>query len=334
MASRGRFEALYASLRDRSTSLAEILGKAEAALPENVVEVMVGEAYSRLEPHAQRVMQALAVYNRPVPAVAVDFLLQPVMPGLDAAPMLNYLVNMRLVHKDRDRYFLHAVDGACARSHIPRTIPTSEAASTTETYVLEAFCERGAEYYRNVRKPQEAWKSLQDLEPQCAEIDLLYQAKRYDEAGQILRLIYFDYLRFWGHYALVIDYHEWLARKIHDLPLRVESIGNLGTVYWDVGRLAEALACLQEAISLAETAEISDNLIAVLRSNRGQLYRYIGRIDNALRDFLRACDADFRSGLRSGIGSDLNNASECYGDAGHLELCPAMRTARRGYRGR
>jgi hypothetical protein len=32
----------------------------------NVVEALVGEAFNRLDTNAQKVMQALAVYNRPV----------------------------------------------------------------------------------------------------------------------------------------------------------------------------------------------------------------------------------------------------------------------------
>ena len=35
---------------------------------------------------AQQVMQALAVFPVPVPAVAVDFVLQPHLPAVDAAP--------------------------------------------------------------------------------------------------------------------------------------------------------------------------------------------------------------------------------------------------------
>src|SRR5262245_35194544 len=65
-------EALYAILAaDRNTSLTELLA-ASAELPDNVVEALVGQAFSRLDPTAQQVMQALAIYTAPVPPVAVD----------------------------------------------------------------------------------------------------------------------------------------------------------------------------------------------------------------------------------------------------------------------
>ena len=51
-------EALFALLSaDRDTGLQDVLKETARLLPENVVEVLVGEAFSRLEPAAQRVMQ-------------------------------------------------------------------------------------------------------------------------------------------------------------------------------------------------------------------------------------------------------------------------------------
>ncbi len=81
-------EALFALLSaDRDTGLQDVLKETARLLPENVVEVLVGEAFSRLEPAAQRVMQALAIYARPVTPTALDYLLQPYLPGVNSAPM-------------------------------------------------------------------------------------------------------------------------------------------------------------------------------------------------------------------------------------------------------
>ena len=80
-------EALFAILSsDRYTTLEELL---DMPLPENVVEALVGEAFNRLDANAQKVMQALAVYNRPVTPAAVDYLLQPHLPEIDSAPVLQ-----------------------------------------------------------------------------------------------------------------------------------------------------------------------------------------------------------------------------------------------------
>jgi TIR domain len=85
---------------DRETSLTEILADTASVLPENVLEVLVGEAFSRLDPAAQQVMQALAVYGAPVPAVAIDYLLRPYTIAIDSGLVLGRLVNMHFALRD------------------------------------------------------------------------------------------------------------------------------------------------------------------------------------------------------------------------------------------
>ncbi len=115
-------EAFYAILAaDRYTTPEELLSRTAAELPENVVAALVGDAYSRLDPAAQRVMQALAIYGRPVTPAAVDYLLQPYLPGVDSAPILQRLVLMHLARREEGRYTLHPVDRAYALSRIPET---------------------------------------------------------------------------------------------------------------------------------------------------------------------------------------------------------------------
>src|SRR5262249_20727212 len=57
---------------DRATALPDILNDTKQFLPEQVVDVLVGEAFSRLDVTAQRVMQALAIYRDPVAPAAID----------------------------------------------------------------------------------------------------------------------------------------------------------------------------------------------------------------------------------------------------------------------
>ena len=63
-------EAVVAILAaDRDTTLPELLAQT-AGSPGIVMEVLVAEAFSRLDGLAQQVMQALAIYPVPVPPVA------------------------------------------------------------------------------------------------------------------------------------------------------------------------------------------------------------------------------------------------------------------------
>jgi hypothetical protein len=111
-------EALYAALRtDRFTTLQELLDL--PILPEQVVQAYVGEAFNRLDTNAQKVMQALAIYNRPVTPAAVDYLLAPHIPAIDSAPILQRLANMHFARKESGRFYLHPVDREFALTGIP-----------------------------------------------------------------------------------------------------------------------------------------------------------------------------------------------------------------------
>ena len=94
-------EALAAILTaDRDASLPGLLTTAASVLPDQIVEALVGEAFNRLDPLGQQVMQALAVYPVPVPPVAIDYLLQPFQPAIDSRPVLSRLVNMHFARRD------------------------------------------------------------------------------------------------------------------------------------------------------------------------------------------------------------------------------------------
>jgi TIR domain len=137
-------EALVAILNaDRDTSLPELLAET-ISLPGDVVEALVGEAFNRLDPLAQQVMQALAVYGLPVPPVAVDYVLQPFLVAIDSAPVLGRLVNMQFVRRDAGRYYLHQVDRDYIISRIPEGEPTDREA-TEARFTRYGLLHRGAE---------------------------------------------------------------------------------------------------------------------------------------------------------------------------------------------
>jgi hypothetical protein len=120
------------------------------SLPEDqVVQVLVGEAYDLLDAAGKQVMQALSVYPAPVTTVGVDFLLRPVNPTTDAAPILTRLVRRQLVRFHNGFYHLHPIDRDYARSQLPRGGPGDSPAAFT----LTGLQARAADYYSQIRPP-------------------------------------------------------------------------------------------------------------------------------------------------------------------------------------
>jgi hypothetical protein len=201
-------EALFAILSaDRNTTLAELLRDTEGLLQENVVRVLVGEAFSRLDLASQQVQQALAIYNRPVLPGAVDHLLQPHLMGLSSAPILGRLVNMQFVRKQGDRYYLHPVDRDYALRRIPRGQPDDRTAEPV-VYSQLALFHRAAEYFLAARPDPATWNSLDDLAMLQAEFDMRCYGEDFERAFDVLASFEF-LLQQWGHYRLS---HELTGR--------------------------------------------------------------------------------------------------------------------------
>lgn len=271
-------ERLISILRaDRDTTLADLVSAVAGLLPEEVMQVLVGEAFARLERDAQQVMQALAVYAGPVPPAAVSYLLQPHAPGTLAGPVLKRLVNLRMARRasGEQRYYLHPVDRAYVFSRIPEG-PAGEADAAAPT--RGALLQRAAEFFRQARTPRESWRSIRDLAPVLAEIEMRYAAGDYDGAARVLQEIDYDYLLQWDHARELRDLAErlrgWLAGELLE-----NNLGTLGAAYWGLARYGDAAAAYREAAALAGAA-----------GRREEQGRWLGNL--ALCETLRGNHAD------------------------------------------
>ncbi|HEY6968362.1 MAG TPA: tetratricopeptide repeat protein [Candidatus Angelobacter sp.] len=299
---------------DRDTSLQEILDNTKQFLPEQVVTVLVGEAFSRLDVTAQRVMQALAVYRYPVPPAAVDYLLQPHVPGIDSGRVLSRLVNMQFARRDAGRYYLHQVDRDYALGRIAEGDPDDWDAETT---LLTRFAlrHRAADWFRLSRKPREMWKTLGDLAAQLSEFELRCEGNDYNSAAAVLLEFDFDYLNLWGHYRLMTELHERLQGNITDTGLAQNSVDNLGTAYYRMGQLPKAISSYQEALRLAQEHKdrrnegVSLGNLGVCFSDRGQNRRAIACHEQAL-------EIAREVGNRRGESTQLGNLAILYQEIG------------------
>ena len=216
-------------------------------LPEDqVVQVLVGEAYDLLDAAAQQVMQALAVYPAPVSAVGADFLLQPVNPTINAAPILTRLVRRQLARFQDGHYYLHPVDRDYARSQLPPGCPGDAPAAFT----LTGLQARAADYYARIRTPRESWRTLEDVRPQLAEFELRCDAGDYDTAATVLQDIDFDYLQVWGHYRTLVALHGRIHGRITDPALNAAHLNNLGLCRDSLGDYRQAIDLHTQALAI------------------------------------------------------------------------------------
>lgn len=106
---------------DPFTTLDELIESNELFKREEFVEALVETNYERLDHNSRRVMEALAVFGRPIPMVAIDYLLQPHIAGLDTRTILTRLIQTHAVSFDRKTktVSLHPIDRDYIYSQIP-----------------------------------------------------------------------------------------------------------------------------------------------------------------------------------------------------------------------
>jgi tetratricopeptide (TPR) repeat protein len=257
---------------DRDISLKEVLEKTNGLLPHKVLEALIGQAFHRLDPASQKIMQALAIYARPVTVKAVKYLLEPHLPNVDSQSFLSRLANMQLVRKEDDRYYLHETD----REYVLSTIPEGQDAGHSSTepppFTRLALLHRGADYFR------QSGSSTEDLAPKLAEFDLRYRAQEYDSAARIMTEVE-DSLLGRGHYRQVSELREQLRGKLDDPQLNRRQFDTLARVYHRLGALEQAIHCYEEGLryvrrmqdSLGECLYLSNLAICLMESGQWDL---------------------------------------------------------------
>ena len=311
-------EALVAILAaDRDASLPGLLTTAGTALPDKIVEVLVGEAFERLDPLGQQVMQALAIYAAPVPSVAIDYLLQPFQPAINSSPVLSRLVNMHFARSDAGRYYLHQVDRDYALGHIPPG-QLGEPDGGPVRFTRYALQARAADYFEQTRTPSDSWRNLDDLTAQLAEFELRYANADYDTAAEVLDDIDFDYLQKWGHYRLAADMHERLNGTLTDLYWQMVNASGLGNIYSTLGQTEQAIEHHQQALAIARQTSDRGSEGAQL-GNLGGIYSTLGQTEQAIEHYQQALAIARETGDRGIEGTWLGGLGGIYQDMGQTE---------------
>jgi tetratricopeptide (TPR) repeat protein len=317
-------EALFAILSvDRHTTLRELLSDTSALLPDQVVQCLVGEAFSRLDRLARHTMQALAIYNRPVHAAAIDYLLQPHAPGTSTKQILNRLVTTHLVRKEDDRYYLHPVDWAYAASRIPQGEP-GDAATEPPPYTRFALAHCAADFFLRARRPQEECRSIADVAAQLAEIDLRGEAGEWETAaGVILEIDYM--LEIWGHFRLKVELYERVVPHLPEGAFRASCEDLLGWAHYRIGNYERALGLQEEALATA-VAKNERYLSGQIQSHIAVCYGDLGRTEKTI-ECLRAALAIFTDSRDlASIAVCQNNIGFYLADLGEVHAAVALHT--------
>jgi tetratricopeptide (TPR) repeat protein len=318
-------EAIVGILRtDRSTTLAGLLAELRALHPtaEGVVRDLVGEAFSRLDPLAQEVMQALAIYGVPVPAVAVDYLLQPYRVGIDSARVLGRLVNMQFARGEAGHFYLHQVDRDYALSRIPEG-ELDDLNAAPPPFTCHALRHRAAEWFKEIRRPREEWKSLDDLLPQLTEFDLRTAGRDYDPAASVLIEIDDDYMKLWGHSRLLAERYERLDGRLTDAELEWKCVLGLGNALFQLAQYDRAVDRYQRLLDLGQAAQNRWAQSSAL-TGLGNCFSGLGDENKAIEFSQQALSIEQEQEDKQGIAINTANLADSHAILGRMTEAMAL----------
>ena len=322
---RGQPRALVALRRvlyvDDEKSLADLLEGTSGLLPDEVVDALIGEAFDRLERPSQLVMQALAVYGRPVSSAAVDYLLLPFLSGRRSEPLLRRLVDMYLLTprtgRSGTRYSLDLTEQTYANELIPLGEPEDREADPVP-FTQFALSHWGAEFCHQARRNAGRPNGMEDLQLHLMEVDLRDRAREHDAAAELLVEVASSYLLPWGQSRLVVEYCERLDGKLADRFLAYQVILMLAIARAWLGEQELAVPQFERARDMARAMDdaASESLSLVLLASC--LYE-LGRVGTAGDDYKEALRIAAAAGDRIAAANALTGLALCTSQEGNTE---------------
>lgn len=238
----------------------------------DIVDQLAQDRYRHLDDEARLTLDVLAVFGIPVKRDPVEWVLQPLAPGLDPARALSRLAQVHLVsvnRRSRD-YALHPLDADIAYGKLSPTGPASR-------QILER---RVAAWYQRQRQ-QPPWRTVADVTSHRQEFEHRLRAGDYDDAALVLDDIE-EFLIWQGSVREVIGMHLAIEGHVMGDAAMLAHLVGYGHARHVGGPLGEAIAPLQQAVALAEKLGDRHQLERALYS-LGDVYR-------ALRQLHQACD--------------------------------------------
>jgi len=224
-----------------------------------------------------RVVEALAVYGRPVVPGAVDYLLADVIEGVEAAEPLRQLEGRRVVRRDGERYYLPPRDAERVTGRIERIAPL----------MLTALRRRAADFHHESRTPPERVHQVADLDGHLNELEMRVRAGEYNTAAIIMADLDERYLRRWGHSALILPLRYEVSPHLTDSRDRILNLSMAAAARSQQERYDAAAADLRAALRLAHRGRALPHAVALWRQ-LGSIEQRAGGLSRANRLFRRA----------------------------------------------
>ncbi|GAA1038406.1 hypothetical protein GCM10009557_54310 [Virgisporangium ochraceum] len=168
----------------------------------------------KIEPAEVKILQALAIYGRPVSPAAVDDLLRPHVPEPYSAGRMLRLHRLRLIRRNGGGFFLPPRDDQRAVMSTIAEGGRADLVAPTRRFTRVALSRLAADHFARHRTPRKRVATPKDLDNHLNEIDLRIQAGQYRWAMARIRAVNKRHLMRWGRASMIIRRLELLEDKL------------------------------------------------------------------------------------------------------------------------
>ncbi len=296
-------ETIVGILKDKPLYSLDNLLEKESLWCGEVLEELIAVQYNALSHNAQQIIQVLSVYNKNVKREAI----LSILPNLDLENILNSLINNYIIqYNSKDYTFgLHPL----TQQYIYYTLTVEQKKE------LEIKC---VYYYKEHKKPQSEWESIEDLQAHIDEIKHLTRAELYERAARVLKTISFNYLMLWGHNKLVKQLWEKLIYELKTPDLQMNAYNDLGVVYKDLGKVRESIPLLEKGLQIAKDEE-DKGFIGTFTGNLGNSHLDLGEYKKTLEYYKQYLKIARKIGDRRREGKALGNLGVVYSNLGEYQ---------------
>ncbi|MGC4903939.1 glycosyltransferase [Micromonospora echinospora] len=246
--------------------------------------------FQRLSLDERRVVQALAVFGRQVPARAVTALLKEVAPALDAESLLGSLSAAFVIRGYDEHYYLPAAEAELALA----SLVTEDEAGSPSALTVEALWRRGVMYFASQRLPEP--KRAEDLWPQYGEVELCLRSRRWEHALRVMNRIDDKFLTRWGQSHVLRSWREQLSGNLRRPYLEGMNISYLVAARRQFEGHTDDVSDIRYALRLAEsssplnvptvTVQLANALVDMGRTADAERYFRRATVDAASNDLV------------------------------------------------
>jgi len=235
----------------------------------HVLNTLVEEQFQRLNAEARQIIQAIAVFGRPVTLKALQFLFTPFAPSLDVSGILSGLIKLKTVKFNRESQTVWLLD-------IDQQYAYATLSDDNPLFNRRGLHRRAASWYAEQYASQISQTKSYEFENVFAQFDQLVRAQAYDDAARLLDIIDEEYPLQQGFEGRLRAMRWEIAGHLSDPFLVANNLGALGRVYRYLGDLEQAASLLQQAVATFRRLEKREGLaewlaeLGVVTHKRGQ----------------------------------------------------------------